>query len=64
MSRLSVEQTGPGQFYVTGGKEPHWVNLSHMDVPMCDCGDHLWRDRLCKHVRACQGFDSTGTRLQ
>ena len=21
-------------------------------MPRCDCGDHLWRDRVCKHMLA------------
>jgi len=20
--------------------------------PRCDCGDHLWRERICKHILA------------
>ena len=51
-SRLSVEQIGPGQFHVTGGSEDHWVAIGHPDLPMCDCPDHLYRDRLCKHIQA------------
>jgi hypothetical protein len=23
-----------------------------MSIPRCDCGDHLWRDRICKHILA------------
>ena len=23
-----------------------------MSVPRCDCGDHIWRERICKHILA------------
>jgi hypothetical protein len=31
----------------------HWVDLTSADVPRCDCGDHTFRDVLCKHILAC-----------
>jgi hypothetical protein len=37
---------------VTGGDEPHWVDLYTRQLPRCDCGDHLWRERVCKHILA------------
>jgi hypothetical protein len=49
---LEVEQVGPGRYVVTGGTEPHWVDLYNRFVPRCDCGDHLWRERVCKHILA------------
>ena len=49
---LTVEPVGPGRYVVTGGDEPHWVDLRSRFVPRCDCGDHLWRERVCKHILA------------
>lgn len=49
---LAVEHVGPGRYVVTGGEEPHWVDLRSRFVPRCDCGDHLWRERVCKHILA------------
>ena len=49
---LEVERVGPGRYLVTGGDEPHWVDLRSRFVPRCDCGDHLWRERVCKHILA------------
>lgn len=49
---LEVERTGRGRYLVTGGTEPHWVDLHSRLVPRCDCGDHLWRERVCKHILA------------
>jgi hypothetical protein len=28
------------------------VDLFTASVPRCDCGDHLWRERVCKHILA------------
>ena len=42
----------PGQYRVSGGHEPHWVDLYTAQFPRCDCADHLWRDALCKHILA------------
>ena len=49
---LSVEHAGRGRYLVSGGTEPHWVDLHSRLVPRCDCGDHLWRERICKHILA------------
>lgn len=49
---LRVEPTGEGVYLVDGGEEPHWVNTRDQSAPACDCGDHLFRDRACKHVVA------------
>ena len=49
---LRVTSTGPGRYRVTGGDEPHWVDLYNAAHPRCDCGDHLWRERICKHILA------------
>lgn len=49
---LRVRRVGPGRYLVTGGKEPHWVDLYTRRLPRCDCGDHIWRERVCKHILA------------
>ncbi len=49
---LDVIVMGPGVYYVTGGEEPHWVNLADPMVPPCDCGDHTFRERTCAHIVA------------
>jgi uncharacterized Zn finger protein len=49
---LVAVRTGPGRYRVTGGSEAHWVDLATPNHPRCDCGDHLWRDRVCKHIVA------------
>lgn len=49
---LEVERYGWGRYLVTGGAEPHWVDLYTRGIPRCDCGDHLWRERVCKHILA------------
>lgn len=49
---LGVEAVGPGRYCVTGGDEPHWVDLHSALHPRCDCGDHLWRESVCKHILA------------
>ena len=49
---LEVTAVGPGRYAVRGGSEPHWVDLRTPNQPRCDCGDHLWRERVCKHILA------------
>jgi hypothetical protein len=49
---LEVQRIGRGRYLVTGGDEPHWVDLYTRQLPRCDCGDHLWRERVCKHILA------------
>jgi len=49
---LRVIPTGPGRYRVSGGREPHWVDLYNAAHPRCDCGDHLWREQICKHILA------------
>jgi hypothetical protein len=50
--RLRGERVGRGRYHVTGGNHDHWVDLYTTSHPRCDCGDHLWRDRICKHILA------------
>ncbi len=49
---LQGERVGDGRYRVTGGDTVHWVDLYTTRHPRCDCGDHVWRDRICKHILA------------
>ena len=49
---LDGERVGDGRYRVTGGDTVHWVDLYTTRHPRCDCGDHVWRDRICKHILA------------
>jgi hypothetical protein len=50
--QLDAEMVSDGRYRVTGGDTVHWVDLVSPDNPRCDCGDHLWRDAICKHIIA------------
>ena len=50
--RLHGERVAAGRYRVTGGAHEHWVDLVTAAYPRCDCGDHLWRERICKHILA------------
>ena len=49
---LDGRRVGEGRYHVVGGDHDHWVDLYTASIPRCDCGDHLWRDRICKHILA------------
>src|SRR5438874_2454418 len=49
---LKGNRIGEGRYYFSGGAQEHWVDLYTAQHPRCDCGDHLWRDRICKHILA------------
>ena len=49
---LRAERVGEGRYRVTGGAGDHWVDLVTAGHPRCDCGDHVWRDQVCKHILA------------
>ena len=49
---LRAERIGNGRFRIIGGAQDHWVDLYTAAHPRCDCGDHLWRERICKHILA------------
>lgn len=49
---LRGERVGHGRYHVTGGNSDHWVDLYTTSQPRCDCGDHLWRETICKHILA------------
>lgn len=46
---LTVEPLGPGRYGVSGGRTPHVVTIN-ADTASCDCGDHQYRKRTCKHL--------------
>ncbi len=49
---LLAERVGEGRYRVSGGAGDHWVDLVTSAHPRCDCGDHVWRDQVCKHILA------------
>jgi hypothetical protein len=49
---LRTQRIGHGQYEVSGGAVTHWVDLYGANQPRCDCGDHLWREQVCKHILA------------
>jgi len=50
---LHCDRVGHGRYRVSGGSaQDHWVDLYSTSHPRCDCGDHLWRDEICKHILA------------
>lgn len=53
---LTVTPLGPAQYRVTGGREPHHVDLTAdgAALPPCDCGDALYRGTICKHQLICR----------
>lgn len=50
--QLHAEHAGPGRYRISGGESTHWVDLYTSGLPRCDCGDHVWRDQVCKHILA------------
>lgn len=49
---LHGERLSEGRYRLSGGQHEHWVDLYTASLPRCDCGDHLWRERICKHILA------------
>lgn len=49
---LVADRVGHGRYRVRGGAQDHWVDLCSAAHPRCDCGDHLWREAVCKHILA------------
>ena len=50
--KLEGKRVGNGRYQVIGGDHAHWVDLYTTSIPRCDCGDHIWRERICKHILA------------
>jgi hypothetical protein len=48
---LTVTDLGDGLHVVSGGAEPHEVTLRG-GAAACDCADHVYRKRECKHIAA------------
>jgi hypothetical protein len=49
---LRAARLTPGRYRIEGGEQTHFVDLYTTNFPRCDCGDHLWRDQICKHILA------------
>lgn len=49
---LRAEPAGLGRYRIIGGESEHWVDVHAASHPHCDCGDYIWRDRVCKHIMA------------
>ncbi|MEW5926017.1 MAG: hypothetical protein AB1941_00885 [Gemmatimonadota bacterium] len=51
---LDAERLEDGRYLVTGGREPHYVDVRPSAAVACDCGDMAWRGPPflgpCKHV--------------
>ena len=46
---LTAHRVGPGLYQVTGGAQSHQVE-QHEDGWSCDCEDHQFGGRACKHI--------------
>lgn len=49
-TRLSARPLGGGRFEITGGRQPHIVELNNASHPSCDCPDHNYRGMICMHI--------------
>lgn len=57
---LHATSRGPKVWDVTGGREPHVVNLTGTPgAPLCDCEHHNKRRVLCKHILHCLWISRT-----
>ena len=54
LSFRAVAMDVAGQYKILNAtdplREPHYVDLVSSDIPRCDCGDHEYRNQLCKHI--------------
>ena len=52
--RLEVTDLATGRYQVTGGAEPHVVEVGAGTGAVCDCRDFAYRGRVrdCKHITA------------
>ena len=46
-----MDRLGPRRFRVSGGSEPHIVDLTNA-IALCDCPDRRYRHTICKHIAA------------
>ena len=53
---LSVEPQADGSYLV---RSEYWVQLDTVTLPVCECGDAVFRDRLCKHAVAALAWERT-----
>jgi SWIM zinc finger len=49
---LQAQPLAPGVYRVTGGAEPHRVDVTDRAHPHCNCRDHAERNVPCKHILA------------
>ena len=57
--QLDVEDLGDGRWHVTGGTEPHIVELDlRSGALLCDCRGFKFRGR-CRHVHAVHRFENS-----
>jgi hypothetical protein len=56
---LRVATLAPGRYRVTGGRQPHVVDCTG-PTPICDCADHQYRGRACKHIAAVDASRAEG----
>ena len=62
-ARLTVESLGATRFRVSGGKEPHLVDLAVLSGMLCDCKDYRWNPGVdCKHLLAVRAHVPTNGR--
>ena len=62
---LACERIGRGRYVVTGGAEPHYVDLGAggAALPLCDCADAHYRPAFaCKHVVAARAAEAARRR--
>lgn len=58
MNALQVERIGPRRYAVVdlaGSGQPHAVDLS-TERTSCECADHQYRRRACKHIGAAEHY--------
>lgn len=53
---MSVTPEPDGSYVV---RSVYRVQLDDPTLPACDCGDHAWRDGLCKHAIAALDYERT-----
>ena len=53
---LTPRQDIPGTYIVHSGDQTYHVDLRDPYTPTCDCPDHIWRDRICRHITFAQDY--------
>lgn len=52
LARSRAQRKSCRRRHLTGGARKDGVDLGSTPEERSDCGDHLWRERSCKHIRA------------